>query len=30
MIVLKNYWELGCQVADIVEHTLTLPEPKLV
>ena len=30
MNVLKNYWELGCQVADIVEHTLTLPEPKLV
>ena len=28
--VLKNYWELGCRVADIVEHTLTLPEPKLV
>ena len=30
MIVVKNYWELGCQVADIVEHTLTLPEPKLI
>ena len=30
MIVLKNYWELGCHVADIVEHTLTLPEPKLI
>ena len=30
MNVLKNYWELGCQVADIVEHTLTLPEPKLI
>ncbi len=30
MIVVKNYWELGCQVADIVEHTLTLPEPKLL
>ncbi len=28
--VVKNYWELGCQVADIVEHTLTLPEPKLI
>ena len=30
MIVVQNYWELGCQVADIVEHTLTLPEPKLI
>ncbi len=30
MIVVKNYWELGCYVADIVEHTLTLPEPKLI
>ena len=30
MKVLKNYWELGLVVADIVEHTLTLPEPKLV
>ena len=30
MIVLKNYWELGCHVADIVEHTLTLPDPKLI
>ena len=30
MIVLKNYWELGCHVADIVEHTLTLPEPKFI
>jgi glucosamine-6-phosphate deaminase len=28
--VLKSYWELGCYVADIVEHTLTLPEPKLI
>jgi len=28
--VLKNYWELGCRVADIVEHTLALPEPKLI
>ncbi len=26
----KNYWEMGYCVADIVEHTLTLPEPKLV
>ena len=30
MNVLKNYWELGCHVADIVEHTLTLPDPKLI
>ncbi len=30
MKVLKNYWELGSVVSDIVEHTLTLPEPKLV
>ena len=28
--VLKNYWELGCRVADIVEYVLALPEPKLV
>jgi len=28
--ILKNYWELGSVVADIVEHALTLPEPKLV
>ena len=28
--ILKNYWELGEVVSDIVEHTLTLPEPKLV
>ena len=28
--VLKSYWELGTVVADIVEHTLALPEPKLV
>jgi len=27
---IKNYWELGYQIADIVEHTLTLPEPKLI
>jgi glucosamine-6-phosphate deaminase len=27
---INNYWELGCCVADIVEHTLTLPEPKLI
>jgi len=26
----NSYWELGCHVADIVEHTLTLPEPKLI
>ena len=28
--VLNNYWELGTIVADIVEHTLTLPEPRLI
>ena len=28
--VLNNYWELGTVVADIVEHTLTLPEPRLI
>ena len=28
--VLKSYWELGTVVADIVEHTLALPEPKLI
>ncbi len=27
---LKNYWEMGYSVSDIVEHTLTLPEPRLV
>ena len=27
---INNYWELGSYVADIVEHTLTLPEPKLI
>jgi glucosamine-6-phosphate deaminase len=30
MNVLKNYWDLGSRVADIVEHTLSLPEPKLI
>ncbi len=30
MNVLKNYWELGSRVADIVEHVLALPEPKLI
>jgi glucosamine-6-phosphate deaminase len=29
-IITKNYWEMGSSVADIVEHTLTLPEPKLI
>jgi glucosamine-6-phosphate deaminase len=27
---LSSYLELGSHVADIVEHTLTLPEPKLI
>jgi glucosamine-6-phosphate deaminase len=27
--ILKNYWEMGEVVSDTVEHTLTLPEPKL-
>ena len=30
MNVLKNYWDLGSRVADIVEHVLSLPEPKLI